>query len=270
MVRSVSIFIGFPWTCLIPARRVLILLVAPGAIAKVIVVHQIRDCVLLALLTQVPLEHIMGLPHLCAELGHRIAVSLAECGKLLQHLRALLRVMLDLRQVIPHVLVKGQHALVALLTLVPVENRRRIRVLVRVPLQLLLLDYHRVLVQVVRLERHVDLGVVRGLLVGQEALAFAGSFQIVLGDRSLRISSLVRNVKVDILVLVYPYWGRALLLAFHRAEVAVARRRYIALPVVLLVGTLRGEGSQVLEIVRSCTAVIWLPMIGTVLFYLKV
>ena len=39
---------------------------------------------------------------------------------------------------------------------------------------------------------------------------------------------------------------------------------------ILLVGTLRGEGSQVLEIVSSCATVIRLSMIGTVLFYLKV
>ena len=111
--------------------------------------------------------------------------------------------------------------------------------LIRILLQLLLLDYNRVLVQVVSLERHVDLGKVRRLLISQEALSLASSLQLVLRDRSLRIRSLVRNVKVDILVLVDSYWCRTLLFtAFHVAELAMARRRAHALPLSLLVGAL--------------------------------
>lgn len=51
VVRPIGIFVTFARTRLIPARRLLVLLIVPAAIAEVIVIDQVRYCVLLALLS---------------------------------------------------------------------------------------------------------------------------------------------------------------------------------------------------------------------------
>lgn len=58
------------------------------------------------------LEDVVSLSDFGAEFGDGGAVCFAEHGEFLEHFGALLRVVLDLGQVVPHVLVEGEDTLV--------------------------------------------------------------------------------------------------------------------------------------------------------------
>ena len=154
------------------------------------------------------------------------------------------------------------------------DKGRCIRVPVRM-LYLRLLNQDCILIEFICLESHVNRQFAFLAVVTEQARTFVVGRHSMLRHRSLCIIGLIRNLKVDILVLVGANGRRALLLASGNGReitftlILSAEGRAHTLVIVLMVYALRREGTNVLHVVRSRAAV-RLPRLPAACFDLKV